>query len=832
MGINAETSARAKVARLEPDGETGGSIWSSELDHVPLTQRRNWLMNSRPRASGGPLNCVAPEGEAEKPVVAVGDALVLKKEEEDYNMQVVSGRDFAGNKCCSESEKIWICSVEGKSSEGLNQSGKVHEKNVQDECGTVAFDTSRDATAVCLGHTSGDATAVFPSRESESFGFPDNCLDGEPAKFQNREKADFVCSPMRLPLGENQSHMQNNVPRATPDLIVSNSLTSSKVKIEPSDDNDLLNQKLSAVDMSHLLDSEMTLNKRNGEIQDDGWSHELEHVPLLLRKKMLLAGKKVPSADSPKSAISHVDDSPRTSHQDVAVVKEEKLLHPSGTSGDDFAKNIDGTTRDEIQSLLVSNEVDSRDMLELGDADICASTVTDASETSVSQCCFGANQVSSLPIVFENALSSKSRDFLELQKCINRTVSKGKLPKSNLCNGQDPVLSPKMITKPAAALKQSVKVKIEPPDHHAMPKSDNTSQDHLKMLPVKREAQDYDDLSSDKVDHMLLRERLELLTSHTDSVADTNETYRCYTELISSVRESSHPVPESVKLTVPKRLRKRKKTATDSVETALDEDAPGLLKVLLDQGVTVDEIKLYGEAECNELVDESSINDGFAELEDVISKLFSQRQSFLKFAPMRGSKDAKISYCLACLLSLVEQTRYLRFRKWPAEWGWCRDLQSFIFVFERHNRIVLERPEYGYATYFFELVDSLPIDWQIKRLVIAMKLTSCSRVTLIENKALSVGEDLTEGEARVLMEYGWVPNTGLGTMLNYCDRVIHDQRNEMDTSEWRAKIGKLLIEGYNGGSIVPTNIRKITEHRSSMERENLEIAQVKMEAEL
>lgn len=54
------------------------------------------------------------------------------------------------------------------------------------------------------------------------------------------------------------------------------------------------------------------------------------------------------------------------------------------------------------------------------------------------------------------------------------------------------------------------------------------------------------------------------------------------------------------------------------------------------------------------------------------------------------------------------------------------------------HRIVLERPEYGYATYFFELVASLPIDWQIKRLVIAMKLTSCSRITLIENKALLV----------------------------------------------------------------------------------------------
>lgn len=53
-------------------------------------------------------------------------------------------------------------------------------------------------------------------------------------------------------------------------------------------------------------------------------------------------------------------------------------------------------------------------------------------------------------------------------------------------------------------------------------------------------------------------------------------------------------------------------------------------------------------------------------------------------------------------------------------------------------RIVLERPEYGYATYFFELVDSLPIEWQIKRLVTAMKLTTCSRISLIENKALTV----------------------------------------------------------------------------------------------
>jgi hypothetical protein len=51
---------------------------------------------------------------------------------------------------------------------------------------------------------------------------------------------------------------------------------------------------------------------------------------------------------------------------------------------------------------------------------------------------------------------------------------------------------------------------------------------------------------------------------------------------------------------------------------------------------------------------------------------------------------------------------------------------------------VLERPEYGYATYFFELVASLPVEWQIKRLVVAMKLTTCSRISIIENKELSV----------------------------------------------------------------------------------------------
>ncbi|XP_027332150.1 uncharacterized protein LOC113847328 isoform X4 [Abrus precatorius] len=295
-----------------------------------------------------------------------------------------------------------------------------------------------------------------------------------------------------------------------------------------------------------------------------------------------------------------------------------------------------------------------------------------------------------------------------------------------------------------------VKVKDEPwgySENHNVNK-DAMGSISLKLPNIKSEWEVHNEYHDDQVEHMSLIDRLNFLMAGEDSAEPLSINCR----------------------------RKRKKTATDSVQTALEEDAPGLLQVLLDKGVLVDEIKLYGEKEDNEALDESFFEDSFSELEAVITK-----------------------------------TRYLKFRKWPVEWGWCRDLQSFIFVFERHNRIVLERPEYGYATYFFELVKSLPVEWQIKRLVIVMKLTSCSRISLIENKELLVGEDLTEGEAKVFMEYGWTPNTGLGTMLNYRDRVVHDRKNEKDSFEWRSKIGKMLMDGYNGGTIVMPNIPKKVE---------------------
>ncbi len=42
---------------------------------------------------------------------------------------------------------------------------------------------------------------------------------------------------------------------------------------------------------------------------------------------------------------------------------------------------------------------------------------------------------------------------------------------------------------------------------------------------------------------------------------------------------------------------------------------------MIDKGVSVDEIKLYGEMESDEALDESFSEESFAELEDLISKV-------------------------------------------------------------------------------------------------------------------------------------------------------------------------------------------------------------------
>ncbi|KAI3502712.1 hypothetical protein L1887_30952 [Cichorium endivia] len=532
------------------------------------------------------------------------------------------------------------------------------------------------------------------------------------------------------------------------------------------------------------------------------WSEEDDCVPLKQRLKMLHATVVSRSReDILISARSPVDDS---------VKKDDDLCDSLGfhSNHDEIEARSNSASFEQSQhdtihtfesSPIQDTVLSEKPKMEYNDIETCEEFLEDLDHVVLKErrrMLLSRELEGSTGPSMEHNISEPSTNSVDMI-----------LPNAQINGGSDKCDTSSPIRRNDIFEKHDKNVKIEPLDDDLQsPNKDVpvTSSLH-NQISIKSEPINNDEIFEDIIDHMMLGDRMRLLASKNFPKTHTYENSES-SRVFSSFDNDDKPTSsESSKPFLMKRPRKRRKTVTDSIETALEEDAPGLLQVLIEKGVLVDEIKLYGENEDDEALD---IEETFSELEDVIEKIFSQRQSFLKCGPIRCGKGEKASYCLACLISLVEQARYLRLRKWPVEWGWCRDLQSFIFVFERHNRIVLERPEYGYATYFFELVDALPVKWQIKRLVTTMKLTSCGRITLIENRPLTVGKDLTEGEARVLMEYGWIPDTGLGTMLNYRDRVVHDRKNESESSEWRSKIGKLLTDAYNGGIIVPNDIPK------------------------
>uniref|UniRef100_A0A5B6ZMS7 Uncharacterized protein n=1 Tax=Davidia involucrata TaxID=16924 RepID=A0A5B6ZMS7_DAVIN len=579
------------------------------------------------------------------------------------------------------------------------------------------------------------------------------------------------------------------------EYICSNSMPSEhpiKVKVD-NIDNSPMSLLENGVNCSSLSDVQVV--KVKNEIPDD-FEDDLDHIVLKERRMMLISRKslelKKPSLEGNSSRLSN------------SVV--EDMIQTIAGIGKGKSNSGDGESTGGVNH--------THDIPERNASDLCKMSESGSLNGILAGLSCTTTQCSAL-MGSRGTESTKSGNFMGIQDSDRIHSPKIASTGYESCGRQDFVSgAPKRMLN--SSLTTLINVKVEPLDNNELHSLDKNAVGNFlltKIASVKSELETPDESDGDEVDHMLLRDRIKLLAPREVPDLDISRNFKCWRKIVPSALDCNPIVSESAKSLGINRSRKRRKTDTDSVETALEEDAPGLLQVLIDKGVSVNEIKLYGEMESDEALDNSFSEDSFAELEAVISKLFSQRHSILKFAPIRCTKGEKASYCLACLISLVEQARYLQFRKWPVEWGWCRDFQSFIFVFERHNRIVLERPEYGYATYFFELVHSVPIDWQIKRLVIAMKLTNCSRVNLIENKALLVGEDLTECEARVLMEYGWVPNSGIGTMLNYCDRVVHDRKNESDSSEWRSKIGKFLMNGYNGGTIVPTDIpKKVTEY--------------------
>ncbi|KAH8483187.1 hypothetical protein H0E87_027817 [Populus deltoides] len=502
--------------------------------------------------------------------------------------------------------------------------------------------------------------------------------------------------------------------------------------------------------MAQLNGSKVISTKSEQELNDIGdWSNELDHLPLLQRRKLLLSGKPTTTSNVDVVVKKECEDSQEVSvSASSANVREGSKVAvnqclQNGIGGQDLVKSGDcsgqGTKVNAYVCLDQSQPAEAKVECSYNNV---RSTLGDSMTGSAGADLQTIKVKSNSPDDCADDLDHvvlRVRQGMLLSRKMLRLEKKnleGLNMESNSCQ--------KLHCMPATAdsmasssLSTMINVKAEPLDNNELHNSDRISVSNFSInkVPVKTELEIHNKLYKDKLDHMQLQDRIKMLTKWKSSKSKISGNSECLRKAIPSDVEYGSTVPDPIRFVQP---RKRKKTATDSVETALEEDAPGLLQVLVEQGVSLEEIKLYGEADDDEAIDESFIEDGFGELEAVMSKLLFQRSSLLKLAPIQCAKASRPSYCLECLFSLVEQTRHLRFRNWPAEWGWCRDLQSFVFVFKKHNRIVLERPEYGYATYFFELVDSISIDWQIKRLVTAMKLTNCGRVSVVENRPLSV----------------------------------------------------------------------------------------------
>lgn len=436
--------------------------------------------------------------------------------------------------------------------------------------------------------------------------------------------------------------------------IVASELNGGVARTEAGCDN-LLSTTLNC--LNDRCSAEVKATNSNSEIPAYAFD-DLDHVDLKERRRMLLSRKlsDLTKAVSKENIIGSAATVMGYLH-DAVIGKEDSC-----------------SVTDEYSSKGHSGKVSGGRT-----AVVCGDSNLESSDRIVAG---SANTIPPLTSAHQRSGSTTRSEYItathKKDQCSSIITSKEHV----LCGVKD-VSSGKHNTVLNTPLATSMNVKLEPLENNELDKNILENSLMANLVAVKSEPLTSDAFSEDELDQMLLSARIKLLTSRQIAKADI------YSENLRKTVISSLDCQPILKSDPPARIkpsRKRKKTATDSVETALEEDAPGLLQVLVDKGVLIDEMKLYGQTDIDEAIDESLTE--FSDLEAVISKIFSQRHSLLKFATLKGTKGEKTSYCLACLISLVEQARYLQFRKWPVEWGWCRDLQSFIFVFERHNRLM------------------------------------------------------------------------------------------------------------------------------------------------
>ncbi|KAK9820871.1 hypothetical protein WJX81_008233 [Elliptochloris bilobata] len=169
------------------------------------------------------------------------------------------------------------------------------------------------------------------------------------------------------------------------------------------------------------------------------------------------------------------------------------------------------------------------------------------------------------------------------------------------------------------------------------------------------------------------------------------------------------------------------------------------------------------------------------------------------FAMLRGAgllPEAPAGYWLGALESVIERAHAFSQSGAPVQWGWCRAIKSFLFVFEAANRIVVEKPSWSnstrFATYLFEMETPMPVDEQARRYVRRLVAALSARGA----RAMLLDGSTDPGDAAL--------GASLRQLLNFNgERIFHivpDPEGKR-AMEYRERLARALAQGAARGCV-------------------------------